>query len=46
MILAAKPWFFWLGALLFGGAVLGIASTALGYYMKVARNKVNRVTKS
>jgi hypothetical protein len=45
MILAAKPWFFWLGALLFGVAVLGVVATMVGYYVKVSRNKVARITK-
>ncbi len=45
MILAANPWFYWLAWVLIGGAVSGIGFTLIGYYLKVARNKVNRITK-
>jgi hypothetical protein len=45
MILAAKPWFYWLGVLLFAGAMSGVGFILLGYYLKVARNKVSRITK-
>lgn len=45
MILAAKPWFYWLGVVLFAGAMSGVGFILIGYYLKVARNKVSRITK-
>ena len=46
MVLAANPWFYWLAWVLVGGAVSGVAFSLVGYYLKVARNKVNRITKN
>jgi uncharacterized protein involved in cysteine biosynthesis len=42
MLLAANPWFYWLAWVLFILAVLGIAATFVGYYLKVLSNKVPR----
>ncbi len=45
MVLAAQQWFYWLGVLLFLAAAGGVVMTLIGYYIKVSRNKVNRITK-
>ena len=45
MVLAAQQWFYWLGVVLFAASAGGVAMSAIGYYLKVSRNKVNRVTK-
>lgn len=45
MVLAAQVWFYWLGVVLLLAAVGGVVLTAIGYYVRVSRNKVNRVTR-
>lgn len=42
MLLAAAPWFYWLGFLLVLGVVGAFVATAIGYYIKVLSNKAPR----
>lgn len=45
MVLAAQQWFYWLGVVLFAAAAGGVVMSLIGYYLKVSRNKVSRITK-
>lgn len=42
MLLAAKPWFYWIAPVLVLSAVLAVIATILGYYVKVTSNKYPR----
>jgi hypothetical protein len=42
LVLAAKPWFYWLGPVLVLGAVVGVIALLIGYYVKVVQNKYPR----
>jgi len=42
LLLAAKPWFYWIAPVLVLSAVLAVIATILGYYVKVTSNKYPR----
>ena len=42
MIVAAKPWFYWLAVLLSASGVLGAVALFVGYYVKVLSQKSHR----
>jgi hypothetical protein len=42
MLLAAKPWHYWIALFLLAPAVLGVVAVMFGYYVKVTRNKYPR----
>jgi hypothetical protein len=37
--LAAEPWHYWLSFVIFGGAVLAVIATVVGYLFKVTSNR-------
>ncbi|MDQ3679200.1 MAG: hypothetical protein M3378_01385 [Actinomycetota bacterium] len=38
-LLAAEAWHYWLSFFLFGGAVLAVVATVVGYVAKITSNK-------
>jgi len=42
LVAAAKPWHFWVGVALFGGAVLAVLATIVGYLVRVTSSKYPR----
>lgn len=38
-LLAAEVWHYWLSFVIFGGAVLAVVATVVGYLVKVTSNK-------
>ena len=42
LVAAAKPWHFWVGVTLFGGAVLAVLATIVGYLVRVTSSKYPR----
>ncbi len=42
LVLAAKPWHYWIALFLLVPAALGVIAVLAGYYVKVTRNKYPR----
>lgn len=42
LVLAAKPWHYWISVVLLAPVVLGVLAVVFGYYVKVTRNKYPR----
>ena len=42
LLLGAEVWHYWLSFVIFGGAVLAVVATLVGYLVKVTSNKYPR----